>query len=132
MLHLNRLSRHSNETGMTSKNLAIVWAPNLIRTAAPTPTTPPTSPTSADNKAELIRLAQEQQARLQFSLVQNTQIVQYLIDNARWLFESRPSVASNLSLANNNVKQPLRTALTTTAEPTKASTYYHVLMSRQP
>ena len=32
MLHLNRLSEKVNETGMTAKNLSIVWAPNLLRT----------------------------------------------------------------------------------------------------
>ena len=30
---------------------------------------------------------EDQHAWLQLSLVQNTQIVQYLIDNAKWLFE---------------------------------------------
>ncbi|CAD7086461.1 unnamed protein product [Hermetia illucens] len=29
--HLNKISRHSASTGMTDKNLAIVWAPNLLR-----------------------------------------------------------------------------------------------------
>ena len=29
--HLHRVARHSTSTGMTSKNLAIVWAPNLLR-----------------------------------------------------------------------------------------------------
>ena len=29
--HLNRVASHGNVTGMTSKNLAIVWAPNLLR-----------------------------------------------------------------------------------------------------
>ena len=46
---------------MSSKNLAICWAPNLLR-----------SKLSGEN--------------LQHNLVQNTQIVQYLIDNAKWLF----------------------------------------------
>ena len=32
MLHLNRLSEKVNDTGMTAKNLSIVWAPNLLRT----------------------------------------------------------------------------------------------------
>ena len=32
MLHLNKLSEKVNETGMTAKNLSIVWAPNLLRT----------------------------------------------------------------------------------------------------
>ena len=31
MLHLHRVASHSPKTGMTAKNLAIVWAPNLIR-----------------------------------------------------------------------------------------------------
>ena len=46
---------------MSSKNLAICWAPNLLR-----------SKLNGEN--------------LQHNLVQNTQIVQYLIDNAKWLF----------------------------------------------
>ncbi|XP_037084790.1 rho GTPase-activating protein 33-like [Pollicipes pollicipes] len=29
--HLARVSTHSHSTGMTAKNLAIVWAPNLVR-----------------------------------------------------------------------------------------------------
>ena len=29
--HLHRVSLHSDSTGMTAKNLAIVWAPNLLR-----------------------------------------------------------------------------------------------------
>ena len=29
--HLNRVASHGSVTGMTSKNLAIVWAPNLLR-----------------------------------------------------------------------------------------------------
>ena len=32
MLHLNKLSEKVNDTGMTAKNLSIVWAPNLLRT----------------------------------------------------------------------------------------------------
>ena len=32
MLHLNRLSEKVPDTGMTAKNLSIVWAPNLLRT----------------------------------------------------------------------------------------------------
>ena len=31
MKHLHRVSLHSQNTGMTAKNLAIVWAPNLLR-----------------------------------------------------------------------------------------------------
>ncbi|CAL8099899.1 unnamed protein product [Orchesella dallaii] len=31
MKHLARVAQRSNETGMTPKNMAIVWAPNLIR-----------------------------------------------------------------------------------------------------
>ena len=35
MRHLGRVASHALETGMHSKNLAIVWAPNLLRYAAP-------------------------------------------------------------------------------------------------
>ena len=31
MRHLSRVSAHGHSTGMTPKNLAIVWAPNLVR-----------------------------------------------------------------------------------------------------
>ena len=68
MLHLLKISQGSKETGMSSKNLAIVWAPNLIRTP-------------------LTNIDQEQHIKIQHNLVQNTHIVQYLIDNAQWLFE---------------------------------------------
>ena len=31
MRHLNKVSQKGQDTGMTAKNLAIVWAPNLLR-----------------------------------------------------------------------------------------------------
>ena len=31
MRHLSLTAKHSQDTGMTAKNLAIVWAPNLLR-----------------------------------------------------------------------------------------------------
>lgn len=31
MTHLNKIAEHSARTGMTDRNLAIVWAPNLLR-----------------------------------------------------------------------------------------------------
>lgn len=31
MTHLNNIAQHSGRTGMTDRNLAIVWAPNLLR-----------------------------------------------------------------------------------------------------
>ena len=48
MRHLNRVSERGPDTGMTAKNLAIVWAPNLLRSleesltglASPTALTP--------------------------------------------------------------------------------------------
>ena len=70
MTHLQKVSEQSAETGMSSKNLAIVWAPNLLRT--------PLSPNASDIE----------HSKLQSNLVQNTLIVQYMIDNAKWLFES--------------------------------------------
>lgn len=33
-MHLNTISRQSASTGMTDRNLAIVWAPNLLRSPA--------------------------------------------------------------------------------------------------
>lgn len=32
--HLNKISHHHKNTGMTDRNLAIVWAPNLLRSPA--------------------------------------------------------------------------------------------------
>lgn len=32
--HLNKISRYADNTGMTDRNLAIVWAPNLLRSPA--------------------------------------------------------------------------------------------------
>ena len=69
---------------MTAKNLAIVWAPNLLRSAPPS--TPTSSEVGAAN-AQAPTMAEEH-ARLQQDLVQNTQIVHYLIRNASWLFDS--------------------------------------------
>lgn len=34
MTHLNTIAQHSARTGMTDRNLAIVWAPNLLRSPA--------------------------------------------------------------------------------------------------
>ena len=56
---------------MSSKNLAICWAPNLLR-----------SKLNGEN--------------LQHNLVQNTQIVQYLIDNAKWLFATEDEISKRL------------------------------------
>merc|ERR1719245_239952 len=71
MLHLQRVSERCEETGMSSKNLAICWAPNLLR-----------SKLNGEN--------------LQHNLVQNTQIVQYLIDNAKWLFATEDEISKRL------------------------------------
>ena len=119
MHHLKRVSEKSAVTGMTSKNLAIVWAPNLIGTNAPsvsqidsneTSTTkvPPlqnsspnlvTSQSQNENNnrdlTESLNQHLEQQQKMQLSLVQNTQIIQFLIDNANWLFESQANSKCN-------------------------------------
>lgn len=31
MRHLSRVAEHGTRTGMTARNIAIVWAPNLLR-----------------------------------------------------------------------------------------------------
>ena len=36
MIHLQKVAQRSKDTGMSSKNLAIVWAPNLIKTSLST------------------------------------------------------------------------------------------------
>ena len=69
MMHLQKVAEKASETGMTSKNLAIVWAPNLLRTAL-----------TERTETQL----------LQHNLIQNTQIVQYMIDNAKWMFAAPP------------------------------------------
>ena len=68
---------------MSSKNLAICWAPNLLR-----------SKLNGEN--------------LQHNLVQNTQIVQYLIDNAKWLFtEENEATSSSKVLPSSQSKNQL-------------------------
>lgn len=34
MRHLARVAKHGSSTGMTTRNVAIVWAPNLLRCEA--------------------------------------------------------------------------------------------------
>ena len=65
---------------MSSKNLAIVWAPNLIRTSLSTCS-------SAEQRQNTVPNCSAEHTKLQYNLVQNTQIVQYMIDNAKWLFD---------------------------------------------
>ena len=65
---------------MSSKNLAIVWAPNLIRTSL-------SSSLSEEQRQNTVENYSAEHTKLQYNLVQNTQIVQYMIDNAKWLFE---------------------------------------------
>lgn len=84
MLHLQKVSQKSKETGMSSKNLAIVWAPNLIRTP--------------------LNSSQEH-IQLQSNLVQNTQIVQYMIDNAKWLFQQDTKNVTTVTVNHNNNNQ---------------------------
>ena len=65
---------------MSSKNLAICWAPNLLR-----------SKLNGEN--------------LQHNLVQNTQIVQYLIDNAKWLFTVEDEATSKVLPSSQSKNQ---------------------------
>lgn len=132
MLHLQRVSERVEDTGMTGKNLAIVWAPNLLRT----PLLPSSSSTISTDDSGLGGDQEQQQqqqqhngssknnndhARLQYNLVQNTQIVQYLIENAKWLFQLNNSstnqtesvqeqnlknIGCRYSYASNNVHPP--------------------------
>ena len=80
MHHLHRVSTHGAATGMNSRNLSIVWAPNLIR---------------PDHGGDGAAADGEKSGGgggggdFQSGLVRNTRIVQYLIDNARWLFEAQ-------------------------------------------
>ena len=86
MFHLQKVAQDSKDTGMSSKNLAIVWAPNLIRT-------PLSQAATAEQAFE--------HTKLQHNLVQNTQIVQYLIDNAKWLFLEEPSSKKESTSGNH-------------------------------
>lgn len=83
---------------MTPKNLAIVWAPNLIRPAPPAmgSTAVNTMSLSLSSSAVSSMSSSPQSSpgfpghRIQQDdLVRSTRIVQYLIDNAGWLFEGR-------------------------------------------
>ena len=80
MLHLHRVASHSPKTGMTAKNLAIVWAPNLIRETPQTPITngsrvDSNDPNEGSQSMSVDKLAVAR-ASLQLNLVHNTQIVQ--------------------------------------------------------
>ena len=151
MLHLNRLSEKVPDTGMTAKNLSIVWAPNLLRTPLSMHTGcdngfggvsiklngeadcrngKVSAPKPSNNNKTIIHqdargngsynctgnvfanvylrkalnneicwllschnnyhfyslAAAEQHSKLQFNLIQNTHVIQCLIENARWLF----------------------------------------------
>ena len=94
MTHLHQVSEKAKETGMSSRNLAIVWAPNLLRTG-PLMTNDQLHKVD-NNNVENDKEKDETKVpttkttghhtKLLFDLVQNTQVVQYLIDNAKWLF----------------------------------------------
>ena len=136
MLHLNRISERVADTGMTARNLSIVWAPNLLRTPfssmstassasssfsssgmataaavtqpstsspeagkakhnerrvdfdkdkPPTTTTTTTSHLQSHHRNSSIFDSQSHN-RLQVNLFQNTQVIQCLIENAKWIF----------------------------------------------
>jgi len=70
--HLRRISSRHAETGMTSRNLAIVWTPNLVNQH---------NHHHHHHPAEV-----EDGERLQTGLVRDTKAVQYLIDYAPWIF----------------------------------------------
>merc|ERR1719266_1429629 len=85
---------------MSSKNLAIVWAPNLIKTSLST----------HEEQQQIVENSAEH-TKLQYNLVQNTQIVQYMIDNAKWLFDENNSKkdqahVTTVKVNNNNQLPP--------------------------
>ena len=126
LLHLQRVSERVSETGMSSKNLAIVWTPNLLRTplflSHPTlntsteETIPVTGPHNFSNFSPKANSKMEH-PRLQFNLVQNTQIVQYLIENAATIFQNDPhSIGSDLYSQNFEPYQSLNCDKTTSVQ----------------
>ena len=96
LLHLQRVSEHKSVTGMSSKNLAIVWTPNLFRTplflSHPTLNIDDQKEVSTDHQNPDLKL---EHPKFQISLVQNTQIVQYLIENAATIFQTEPHFAGD-------------------------------------
>jgi len=100
MIHLQKVAQRSKDTGMSSKNLAIVWAPNLIKTSLST----------HEEQQQIVENSAEH-TKLQYNLVQNTQIVQYMIDNAKWLFDENNSKkdhahVTTVKINNNNQLPP--------------------------
>ena len=89
---------------MSSKNLAIVWAPNLIRTSL-------SSSLSEEQRQNTVENYSAEHTKLQYNLVQNTQIVQYMIDNAKWLFDDnflkeKKDHVTTVKVNNNNQLPP--------------------------
>lgn len=85
MHHLNLVSQHGPATGMTAKNLAIVWAPNLLR-ATPAGSTP----TSAHYSSQASRVSDQ---NLQDIAVQAA-CTEFLIEYCELLFSEKLPVVS--------------------------------------
>ena len=101
---LQKVAQRSKDTGMSSKNLAIVWAPNLIRTSL-------SSSLSEEQRQNTVANCSAEHTKLQYNLVQNTQIVQYMIDNAKWLFDDnflkeKKDHVTTVKVNNNNQLPP--------------------------
>ena len=82
--HLSRIAAHGDNTGMTSKNLAIVWAPNLLR--------------------PLLALDKSGYALLEVNVQAVT--IEYLIRNVHRLFQEGPIALVSSPLHPNSMFIP--------------------------
>ncbi|KAL9930551.1 GTPase-activating protein CdGAPr isoform 1-T21 [Glossina fuscipes fuscipes] len=87
--HLNKISQHSERTGMTDKNLAIVWAPNLLR-----------SPALESGGVAALRGVGVQAV-----------VTEYLIKNCHHIFDVLEESATRLSYIATQGAQPIMTDL---------------------
>lgn len=102
IIHLKRMAEHSKQTNMNARNLAIVWAPNLLKT----PRLKPNLTTSQTNESEL-------------KFVQIVAcITEYLILHCDQIFDSisdDPSICSDPLPCD--AQAPKRSILVTQSQP---------------
>ncbi|XP_013098750.2 GTPase-activating protein CdGAPr [Stomoxys calcitrans] len=89
--HLNKISQHAERTGMTDKNLAIVWAPNLLR-----------SPALESGGVAALRGVGVQAV-----------VTEYLIRNCHLIFDALEEAAIRLSYIGTQAAAPAATAAPT-------------------
>ena len=97
MHHLNLVSQHGLATGMTAKNLAIVWAPNLLRATPPSTIGATTSAASHSTVHYTSQATRASDQNLQDIAVQAT-CTEFLIEYCELLFsEKLPMISMNRS-----------------------------------